>query len=123
MEGQIYLGSEAFHREIQERLEQTIVSDEIPVAQRNPRRAKRLDVSGIVKGVLGVTMEDLRARPRMYICERRLVADVLRRERLMPMKAIGALLGVKAWQASALARASEGGDDPRRRRLIRSMNA
>ena len=44
------------------------------------------------------------ARARgMQISERHFVADVLSRERLMPMKAIGALLGVEAWQAWALA--------------------
>ena len=61
-----------------------------------------------------MTIDDMRARPRKLIAERQLTADFLRRESLMPMKGIGKLLGVKPWQASALARVGEESDDPRR---------
>jgi REP element-mobilizing transposase RayT len=123
VEGQIYLGGETFHREIGSRLERTNVSDQVPAAQRRARRAKKPDLGELVRNALGVTIEDMRAQPRKLICERRLVADLLRRERLMPMKDIGALLGVKPWQASALARAGEESNDPRGARLTRGLRA
>jgi hypothetical protein len=50
------------------------------------------------------------------------VADFLRRERLMPPRDIAVLLGVKQWQASALARAGEGRDDPGRAALVEALN-
>ena len=114
VEGQIYLGGEAFRGEIAARLERMAVSEEIPVAQRKPRRAKQPDVGDLVRRALGTTIEAMCEQPRKFIRERRLVADFLRRELLMPMKEIGALMGVRPWQASALARAGEGIDDPRR---------
>jgi hypothetical protein len=48
----------------------------------------------------------MRARPRTFIRERRLAASFLRRK-LLGFREIGVLLGVKAWQASALARAAD----------------
>ena len=123
VEGQIYLGSEAFHRGVEARLERAKVSDQVPVAQRKPRREKRTDLNEVVRRVLGVTMEGLRARPRKLVRERRLVANFLKQDRLMPMRDVGTLLGVRPWQASALARAGERTDDPRSAALIRSASA
>jgi putative transposase len=121
VEGQIYLGGEAFRREIAARLERVAISAEIPIAQRKPRRAKQQDVGGFVRRALGVTVEDMRKQPRKLIRERRLVAEFLRRELLMTMKDVGALLGVRPWQASALARAGERSDDPRKVELTRRL--
>ncbi|MEO8585032.1 MAG: transposase [Acidobacteriota bacterium] len=121
VEGQIYLGGDAFHREIDARLARMKTSDQIPVSQRKPRRKNRIDVSEVLKRALGTSLGELRAQPRKLIRERRLFADFLRRERLMPMKDIGALLGVKPWQASALARAGEESHDPRSTKLINHM--
>jgi len=122
VEGQIYLGGDAFRREIEARLEGTKVSEEVPVAQRRPRGTRRFDVGEIVRKALGVTLEELRQEPRKLIRARRLVADYLRRERLMPPKEIAVLLGVKPWQASALARAGAVSDDPRRAALLKALN-
>jgi hypothetical protein len=121
VEGQIYLGGEAFRQEIAARLERVAISAEIPIAQRKPRRANQQDVGGFVRRALGVTVEDMRKQPRKLIRERRLVAEFLRRELLMPMKDVGALLGVRPWQASALARAGERSDDPRKVELTRRL--
>lgn len=122
VEGQIYLGGDTFRREAEARLERTKVSNEVPVAQRRPRGTRRFDVGGIVRKALGVTLEELRQQPRKLIHARRLVADFLRRERLMPPRDIAALLGVKQWQASALARAGEGSHDPRKAALLEALN-
>lgn len=122
VEGQIYLGGDAFRREAEALLERQKISAEVPAAQRRPRGTKRFDVGECVRKALGVTLEELRRQPRKLIGARRLVADVLRRERLMPQREIAALLGVKPWQASALARAGEGCDDPRRVAFLRALN-
>jgi hypothetical protein len=79
-------------------------------------------VGEIVRRALGVTLEELRQQPRKLIQARRLVADFLLRERLMPPREIAVLLGVKQWQASALARAGEGRDDPGRAALVEALN-
>lgn len=123
VEGQIYLGGDTFRREAEARLERTKVSEEVPVAQRRPRGTRRFDVDEVVRKALGVTLEELRRQPRKLIEARRLVADFLRRERLMPPRDIAVLLGVKRWQASALARAGEGSDDPRRAALLEALNS
>jgi len=123
VEGQIYLGGDTFRREVEARLESTKVSEEVPVAQRRPRGARRFDVGEVVRKALGVTLEELRQQPRKLIRARRLVAGFLRRERLMPPRDIAALLGVKPWQASALARAGEESDDPRRAALLTALNS
>ena len=123
VEGQIYLGNETFHREIEARLERAALSDQIPSAQRNLRRGKSQDVHEIARRALGVTIEEMRASPRKLITERQLVADFLRRGRLLPMKAIGDVLGVKPWQASALARAGEQSNDLRKATLRRGAHA
>lgn len=123
VEGQIYLGGDKFRREVEARLGSTNVSDEVPVAQRRPRLTGRLDVGEVVRKALGMTLEELRQQPRKLIHARRLVADFLIRERLMPPKDIAALLGVRPWQASALARGGESSDDPRRDALLKASNS
>src|SRR5258706_13467348 len=105
LEGQIFLGGETFRREAEARLKEMNISDEVPAAQRRPRKGANVSVDHVIRKVLGHTLQELRQQPRMLIRERRLVADYLRRGRLMPLREIGALLGVKTWQASALASA------------------
>jgi hypothetical protein len=112
VKSQIFLGGEEFHREV----EQVPVSDQVPSSQRKPSLPAPQAI-GVIRKVLGVTIEEMRARPRNLIGERPLTADFLRQECLMPMKGIGESLGVKPWQASALARAGEESDDQRRVRL------
>jgi hypothetical protein len=116
VKGQIYLGGEEFHRRVESKLRHMTVSDQVPSIQRKPSLPTP-EAIGIIRKVLGVTIEEMRARPRNLIAERRLTADFLRQECLMPMKGIGESLGVKPWQASALARAGEESDDQRRVRL------
>lgn len=123
VEGQIYLGGETFRRQAEERLRGRNLSDEVPRAQRRPREAKSVDVLDIVRKVLGVTLDELRQHRRILIRERCLVADFLRRGRLMPLREIGALLGVRAWQASALASAGVAiKGDSRKEALFESLD-
>jgi hypothetical protein len=49
----------------------------------------------------------MRKHPRTFLSQRRIAAAFLRRERLLSFVEIGSLLGVRAWQASALARAAD----------------
>jgi putative transposase len=124
VEGQIYLGGDTFRRKVEARLEGKKLSDEVPAAQRSPRRTKSVDVRDVIRKVLGVTVEELRQQPRRLIHERRLVAAALRRGCLMAPREIGALLGVKPWQAGALARAGEEGErDPRRGALLTGLES
>lgn len=123
VEGQIYLGGETFRRQVEARLRGTSVSDEVPAAQRRPRGAKSVNVQDVVRKVLGLTLEELRRQPRVLVRERRLIADFLRRGHLMPLREIGMLLGVRTWQASALARAGAAmKDDPRTKALFESLD-
>jgi putative transposase len=105
VQGQIYLGGDRFREEAAARLKGKPVSREVPRAQRVP-----LGVSGDVRRDLeraaGVSLDEMRKHPRTYLSQRRFAAAFLRSERLLSFVEIGSLLGVRAWQASALARAA-----------------
>jgi REP element-mobilizing transposase RayT len=112
LRGQIYLGGDAFRKEAASLLADRRVSLEVPRAQRVPT-ATSGDARREAERFAGASLEEMRSRPRTFVRHRRRAAAFLRRQRLMSFQEIGALLGVKAWQASALARA---GNDTSRTR-------
>jgi putative transposase len=118
--GQVYLGGTKFREEAAIRLRKMPVSREVPRAQRFPV-APPGDFRVDLERVAGVSLDEMRARPRTYIRQRRRAAAFLLRERLLSYREIGALLGVRPWQASALARAAleEGAASHASRRMRR----
>ena len=103
---QIYLGSDEFPDEALEKAEGRPKGKGIP---RRPQ-AVALDpvkAAGKLAGALGTTLEELNARTRTFIRERRLLAWALRRQGLLTLERIGGALDVGAAQASVLVRAGE----------------
>jgi REP element-mobilizing transposase RayT len=113
LRGQIYLGSGDFLANVERRAAGREAT-EIPRRQRRPRETP---LDGIVRetvGLLGVSLDEMNRHPRRHVTERRLLAHTLRTRGLFRLEEIGAVLGVKAAQASSLVRGGEklahGGD-------------
>ncbi len=104
VQGQIYLGGDRFREEAAARLKDKSVSREVPGTQRLPLVSR--DVRGDLERAAGVSLDEMRKHPRTFLSQRRFAAAFLRSERLLAFAEIGSLLGVRAWQASALARAA-----------------
>lgn len=104
---QIYLGTDEFLDEALER------AGGRPKGKGIPRRHLQFAVldpakaAGRLAAALGTTLEELNARTRTFVRERRLLSWALRRHGLLTLERIGGVLGVGAAQASVLARAGE----------------
>lgn len=105
--GQVFLGSEAFLADVEERVGSSLVSQEVPRRQRRPLALEPGAVAEACAAALGVTLDAARANPRLHVEARRLVAYALRKYALATLQQIAALLDVGEAQASALARAGE----------------
>jgi hypothetical protein len=105
VEGQIYLGGEEFRERMQGLVEKGAAKRGIARKQLRPARQSRRALIADVEREVGGSLRDLQKSPRHFIAERRMAAALLRERGLLTMAEIGALLGVREWQASTLARA------------------
>lgn len=117
--GQIYLGSASFaeaaraERAVPERVR------EVPRAQREPVTPSVAEVVGLFERTFGLTLAELRQRPRILSLERAVLAGALRKHARATLPAIGEVLGVEVSRASILARrnAAEGASKDVNRKL------
>lgn len=103
VQGQIYLGAEAFAKEASRRGARLKGAGGIPRSQREPALPSLHEVVAQVEERLGTTLEQLRGRPRLLAREREELARALRHEARAKLADIAALLGVGIARASALA--------------------
>jgi REP element-mobilizing transposase RayT len=107
LRGQIYLGSEAFVRDVLRHATSGVRSSEIPRPQREAAPMSVERVLPAVLGALATTDQELVRHPRRLGRERAVVAYTLRRFAGASTAAIGSVLRVSAGRASDLARAGE----------------
>lgn len=105
--GQIYLGDEAFAASASRREAPRGDPRSVPRAQRRPVMPSADEVVARAERVLGASLEEMKARPRVFLEARRALAAALRRARQASLAEIGRVLGVREAQASSLARAGE----------------
>jgi len=103
--GQVYLGTEPFREEMSQLLLGRPLPRGVAKRQLRPVAKERRALVAEIEKELGATMKELKASPRRTAPLRKRAAAMLRVRGLLPMAEIGELLGVKEWQASALARA------------------
>lgn len=117
--GQIYLGSPAFAEAARAAGVGTTAGREVPRGQREPAPPSAAEVVRLFEQAFGLTLEELRARPRLLTRERALLAAALRRHARATLPAIGEALGVEVSRASALARrdAAEGASRDAKKKL------
>jgi putative transposase len=106
LRGQIYLGSDDFLVDMERRAAGR-GAPETPRRQRRPREAPLEEIVKDTLGPLDVSLDEMIRHPRLYVAERRLLAHALRIRGLLRLDEIGAVLGVKAAQASSLVKAGE----------------
>jgi len=124
LRGQIYLGSDDFLADLERRAASRDAS-EVPRRQRRPKETPLEEIVKDTLGPLGVSLDEMNHHPRLHVAERRLLAHALRTKGLLRLEEIGAVLGVKAAQASSLVRGGEGlarpGDRRARQLLVRDL--
>lgn len=104
---QIYLGTDDFVEEAHERAMWKPKGKGISRRQHEPVALDPEKAARKLATALGTTIEELNARTRTFIRERRLLAWALRRHGLMTLERIGEALEVGIGQASVLAMAGE----------------
>jgi REP element-mobilizing transposase RayT len=104
---QIYLGGDDFLEEARGRATGRPKGKGIPRRQQEPVALDPEKAARKLAAALGTTLEELNARTRTFIRERRLLAWALRRHGLLTLERIGGALEVGIGQASVLARAGE----------------
>ncbi|MGE5347104.1 MAG: REP-associated tyrosine transposase [Acidithiobacillales bacterium] len=104
---QIYLGTDEFVEEALATAEGRSPGKGIPRRQRQRAVSDPVRAAGKLAAALGTSLEELNARTRTFIRERRLLAWALRQHSLLTLERIGGALGVGVGQASVLARAGE----------------
>jgi putative transposase len=104
---QVFLGTDEFLDEALEMAKRRPQGKGIPRRQRQAAVTDPVRTAAKLAGALGTTLEELNARTRTFIRERRLVAWALRRHGLLTLERIGNALDVGVGQASALAKAGE----------------
>ena len=105
LRGQIFLGTESFHREIRTRIEAVPVSEEIPRAQRFPTRPSLDQVMAVTAAQFRIDSRDLRdgrGGPA-----RAIAALVAREEAMESLDRIGRVLSIRASQVAKLAARAE----------------
>jgi REP element-mobilizing transposase RayT len=107
LRGQIYLGSDAFVHDALEQAAQRTRDPEVPRPQRETGPQSLEQLLPVVLDALATTDRELACHPRKRARERAILAYTLRRFAGATGTTIARVLGVSAWQASALARAGE----------------
>lgn len=102
--GQIYLGSQAFADAARALRSSPERAREFPRRQREPVAPTVEEVVRLFGQAFGLTLEELRERPRLLSRERAILAAALRRHARATLPAIGEALGVEVSRASMLAR-------------------
>jgi REP element-mobilizing transposase RayT len=106
--GQIYLGSPAFAEAARVARAAPEKAREVPRRQRDPVPPTVDEVLRLFEQAFGLTLHELRRRPRLLSRERAVLAAALRRHARATLPAIGETLGVEVSRASVLARAETG---------------
>ena len=105
LRGQIFLGTESFHREIRTRVEAMPVSEEVPRGQRFPTRSSLDLVMAVTAAEFRMDLRDLRGGRGGPA---RAIAVLLgRAEALESLDRIGRALSIKASRVAKLAAAAE----------------
>ena len=117
--GQIYLGSATFAEAARAGHTSPDVARDVPRRQREPVAPTAEEVTRLFEQAFGLTLADLRDRPRILSRERAVLAGALRRHARATLPAIGEALGVEVSRASMLARrdAAEGATKDLRKKL------
>ena len=102
VQGQIYLGSEEFLKEALRRTSARRKGREVPRTQRRSAPAPKEALFAKCLEALGCDGKSLKSRTRLLSDERKAVALILRRQGLLRLAEIGALLAVGEGQASRL---------------------
>ena len=102
--GQIYLGSASFAEAARAGAKATDEGREVPRRQREPVTPSVEAVIGLFEQAFGLTLAELRQRPRILSLERAILAGALRKHARATLPAIGEALGVEVSRASILAR-------------------
>lgn len=115
LRGQVFLGSEAFVREVGRKAGRKVAPKEVPRPQREPVALSPEEVAGAFAAARKVSVEELVAAPRKRLVDRALLAWALRRRARAPLAAIAGILGVGLAQASVLVRRGEAlaAEDPK----------
>jgi REP element-mobilizing transposase RayT len=118
--GQMYLGSPAFAEAMRAAHPSPENAREIPRTQRDPVVLPVAEVVRSFEQAFGLTLVELRQRPRLLSRERALLAAALRRHARATLPAIGEALGVEVSRASMLARreAGEGATKDVRKKIV-----
>ncbi len=102
--GQIYLGTASFAEAARAEAKAPHEGREVPRAQREPVAPSVQEVIDFFEQAFGLTLEELRQRPRILSRERAILAGALRKHARATLPAIGEALGVELSRASILAR-------------------
>jgi len=102
--GQMYLGSEAFAEAARAGKALPERTRDVPRRQREPVAPSADEVVRLFEEAFGLTLAELRQRPRILTRERALLAAALRRHARATLPVIGEALGVEVSRASLLAR-------------------
>lgn len=102
--GQIYLGSASFAEAARAGAKAPEDGREVPRTQREPVTPSVEAVIGLFEQAFGLTLAELRQRPRLLSLERAILAGTLRKHARATLPAIGEALGVEVSRASILAR-------------------
>jgi len=102
--GQIYLGSVSFAEAARAGAKAPDDGREVPRTQREPVTPSVEAVVGLFEQAFGLTLAELRQRPRLLSLERSILAGALRKHARATLPAIGEALGVEVSRASILAR-------------------
>ena len=118
--GQIYLGSPEFAEEARATGSAPDRTREVPRRQRDPAPPTVDEVLRIFERAFGLTLHELRRRPRLLSRERAVLAAALRRRARATLPVIGETLEVEVSRASVLARkdAAEGATKDFRRKAV-----
>ncbi|MEX0878675.1 MAG: transposase [Thermoanaerobaculia bacterium] len=121
LRGQIFLGSESFHREVRTRIEAMPVSEEIPRDQRFPTRPSLDQVMAVTAAEFGIDLRELRGGRGGLA--RAIAAFLARAEALESLDRIGRVLSIKASRVAKLAASGERlvNADPSLRRRAREI--
>jgi REP element-mobilizing transposase RayT len=118
--GQIYLGSASFAEAARAETRAPGNGREVPRTQREPVAPSVEEVVRFFEQAFGLTLADLRQRPRILTRERAILAGALRKHARATLPAIGGALGVEVSRASILARREmgEGASKEERKKLL-----
>ncbi len=117
--GQIYLGSGSFAAAARAEMKAPERDREVPRMQREPVAPSVEEVVRLFEQAFGMTLAELRQRPRILTRERAILAGALRKHARATLPAIGEALGVEVSRASILARreVGEGASKEERKKL------